>query len=52
MREAIKLIIVWACIIVSLAAFIRLIVLGDQAFGIIGIVLFNLSAIILFVEDQ
>lgn len=52
MREAIKLIIVWGCIIMSLASFIRLIVLDDQALGIIGLVVFNLSAIIIFVEGK
>lgn len=50
MSKIIKGIVCWACIILPLAAFIRLVILGDQIFGTVGIVILNLTAIILIME--
>ena len=54
MREAIKVSIVFAYIILSLTAFVRIIVLGnsvvDSILGTAGIVMLNLSAWVIFIE--
>lgn len=51
MKEIIKGIVCWACVILSLVAFIRLVILGDQILGATGIVVFNLSAIIVIMKE-
>lgn len=54
MREAIKVAIVFAYIILSLTACVRTIVLGnsviDSILGTAGIVMLNLTAWVIFIE--
>lgn len=49
MKDTIGLIIIWAYIILSLTAFVRLVILGESILGTTGIVALNLSAFVIFI---
>ena len=51
MNKAIKTGILWSYVILSLAAFISLIVMGNHILGIAGLVTLNLSVLILGEKD-
>ncbi len=52
MKEMIRQIIVWAYIVLSLVAFVRIILLGDSIIGVAGIVALNLSVLIIFLGGE
>lgn len=52
MNEAFKQGIVWSYIILSLAAFICLIIMGNCILGVAGLVALNLSALVVFLGGE
>lgn len=50
--EIVEQVIVWSCIILSLAAYISLIVMGNSGLGIAGLVISSLPALAIFLVGK